>query len=642
MNRRTLLIPLALLACSCVTGELASEGRPCGPGQACGPGTSCDPVSKTCKAGPPADAAAADAPHRDGKGRPEAGARDGARRDKVPLLDQRPADQRPDDAGCPTGQTRCAGKCVDTSRNKSHCGGCNKKCDSNTSNRCVKGKCACGKTAGSAAPACSNGLNCVAGACKCIKGGLCKGCCKANACFISVTSTCGNGGVPCVDCDDKNTCTTDACNSGGSCANTPQVNKTCDDKNLCTKNDKCSAAGKCQGTSYKCSDGLPCTADTCNGSGGCSYKINSGSCAISAAGAAKQCYITGASKQGDGCQVCDSAKSQTGWTQPAACYGYNNVASVVPYGSMSGPRDVWVTSNGEILVADTAANVIRKISSTGVSVLAGSTSSWGFKDGTGSAARFHTPHAIAQDPNGNIIVADRLNHAIRKVTSGGVVTTIAGGGPGAKGSTDGAGNIARFNYPSGVVVDPSGIIYVSDTYNHTIRRIVGTTVSTVAGTAGQSGSTNAYGAAARFYYPQGITYANTYLFVADTNNNKIRVVFPGTNFYVGTTAGTGVKSSVDGSTSTATFNHPVDVFAISSQSMYVVEYYGHRLRHIKGSLVSTLAGGPTYGYQDGPASAARFRYPFGVYVANVSYKGWVYVADHGNKTIRLVKLTAAP
>jgi len=138
-------------------------------------------------------------------------------------------------------------------------------------------------------------------------------------------------------------------------------------------------------------------------------------------------------------------------------------------------------------------------------------------DGTGAAARFNYPVGVATDVNGNVYVADSNNHTIRKITPAGVVTTLAGtggvtgsvDGTGAtarfNGSADGTGSAARFSNPFGVATDASGNVYVADTLNHSIRKITPAgVVTTLAGTAGTSGSADGTGAAARFNSPFGV------------------------------------------------------------------------------------------------------------------------------------------
>jgi len=135
----------------------------------------------------------------------------------------------------------------------------------------------------------------------------------------------------------------------------------------------------------------------------------------------------------------------------------------------SGPSGVAVHSSGHVYVADLGNNVIRKITPGGeVSTFAGQEGMEGSDDGTGSAARFNSPASVAVDAAGYIYVADTGNHTIRKITPGGVVTTLAGARN--AGTDDGTGSAARFFGPYGVAVDSSGYVYVSDKHNHAIRK----------------------------------------------------------------------------------------------------------------------------------------------------------------------------
>ena len=159
-------------------------------------------------------------------------------------------------------------------------------------------------------------------------------------------------------------------------------------------------------------------------------------------------------------------------------------------------------SAGNVYVADSANNTIRKVTPAGVvTTLAGLAGSCGSADGTGSAARFYCPAGVAVDSAGNVYVADMHNNTIRKVTPAGVVTTLAGLA-GSPGSADGTGSAARFNDPYGVAVDSAGNVYVADTGNNTIRKVTpGGVVTTLAGLAGSAGSADGTGSAARFDYP---------------------------------------------------------------------------------------------------------------------------------------------
>ncbi|MBL9189822.1 MAG: immunoglobulin domain-containing protein [Opitutaceae bacterium] len=188
------------------------------------------------------------------------------------------------------------------------------------------------------------------------------------------------------------------------------------------------------------------------------------------------------------------------------------------------PYGLAIDGAGALYVADSGNNTIRKISADGVvTTLAGGAGQAGFTNGTGTAARFSTPFGVAVDGAGNVFVADSANHAIRKITAAGVVTTVAGGGPNAAGAIDAPGAAARFNQPRGVAVDGGGNLFVSDYANSTIRHITaGGVVSTVAGSPGIFGEVNSVGAAARLYEPIGILVDGTTVYVADTSNNQVR------------------------------------------------------------------------------------------------------------------------
>ena len=165
----------------------------------------------------------------------------------------------------------------------------------------------------------------------------------------------------------------------------------------------------------------------------------------------------------------------------AAAYTVSNFAGASGYtgpddgtgaaARFSSPNAIAVQSNGNVYVADSGNNTIRLISSTGVvSTFAGLAGVFGSADGSGVAASFYAPKGLAIDASGTLYVGDTYNHVIRKITAAGVVSTLAGT-PGSIGSSDGSGAAARFNYPLGVAVDSGGNVYVADSLNHTIRKI---------------------------------------------------------------------------------------------------------------------------------------------------------------------------
>ena len=187
------------------------------------------------------------------------------------------------------------------------------------------------------------------------------------------------------------------------------------------------------------------------------------------------------------------------------------------------PAGVAVDGSGNLYVADNGNNMIRKIDSAGVvTTLAGSTTS-GSTDGTGPAASFLGPAGVAVDGSGNVYVADSANNMIRKITSTGVVTTLAGSTT--PGSVDGIGVAASFNLPCAVAIDGSGNLYVADSNNNMIRKITSAGVVTTLAGSTTAGHADGTGTAASFWGPFGVAVDGSgTLYVADSNNNMIRKI----------------------------------------------------------------------------------------------------------------------
>jgi hypothetical protein len=297
-----------------------------------------------------------------------------------------------------------------------------------------------------------------------------------------------------------------------------------------------------------------------------------------------------------------------------------------------------VDATGNVYVADTYNQAIRKITAAGVvSTLAGAAPVSGSTDGAGAAARFTYPKDVAVDASGNLFVADTGNQTIRKITAAGDATTLVGTA-GVRGSVDGTGAAASFNGPLGLAVDASGNMYVADANNSTIRKITAAgVVSTLAGTA-VLGSTDGTGAAARFNTPTSVAVdASGNVYVADSYNFTIRKITAAG--VVTTLAGTaGVRGGVDGTGAAASFWYPQGVAVDTLGNVYVADTYNHTIRKITAAgVVTTLAGtAGAWGSTDGTGAAARFFYPTSV---DMDASGNVYVADTYNNTLR--KITAA-
>jgi streptogramin lyase len=270
-----------------------------------------------------------------------------------------------------------------------------------------------------------------------------------------------------------------------------------------------------------------------------------------------------------------------------------------------------------------------------VSTLAGRALVSGASNGPALTALFGDPAALVADAGGNLFIADSQNHVIRKISTNGLVSTFAGQG-GAPGSNDGSGLQARFDTPSGIAIAPNGDFYVSDTGNHTVRKITTAgAVTTVAGLAGQSGFTNGLRTAARFNSPLGVTVAaDGTIYLADSGNHLIRAIAPGGT--VTTLAGRADNwGSQDGLGEAARFNGPVSVTSDEQGDLFVSDSNNHTIRRVtRAGLVTTWAGTPGGdGFTDGDRLQARFSKP-----AELAFDkhGSLFVADSFNHLIRKV------
>ncbi|MCP4134375.1 MAG: hypothetical protein GY754_25600 [bacterium] len=321
-----------------------------------------------------------------------------------------------------------------------------------------------------------------------------------------------------------------------------------------------------------------------------------------------------------------------------AC-GTNDTDDTPPFARFFAPDGITSWGN-DIYVSDTYNHTIRKIwSSTGETrTIAGEAGSHGSTDGIGSAARFCYPQGITTDGS-NIYVSDSSNHTIRKIViETGEVTTIAGRA-GSSGSIDGIGSDARFCYPQGITNDRSNL-YVSDTSNNTIRKIVIATgeVTTIAGEANHIGSTDGIGSDARFGYIQGIAITNTgfNLYVSDASNHTIRNIWLPTGEVTTIAGEAGSSGSTDGNGSDARFGYPQGI-TIGGIDLYVSDASNSTIRKIDivTGEVTTIAGkAGSNGSTDGTGSAARFYLPQGITGGSRS----LYVSDSSNHTIRNIWL----
>ena len=301
-----------------------------------------------------------------------------------------------------------------------------------------------------------------------------------------------------------------------------------------------------------------------------------------------------------------------------------------------GPNSMAVDSSGNIYLADQLNRRIRKITSAGVvTTFAGSGTS-GFVDGTGTAAQFLSPYGMAIDSSNNLYVRD--TNTVRKITPAGVVTTFAGSAT-TSGTTNGTGTAARFTGQAGIVADSSGNLYTIDGGQCTIRKITsGAVVTTLAGQAGVCASTDGTGTAATFLNP-------SYLAIDSSNNlyvtepYKVRKISPAG--VVTTFAGSGSSAYADGTGTAASFLGLVGITVDSSNNLYVLDTSGLTIRRITSAgVVTTFAGIPnTSGTTNGTLTTTTFS---GLQGITIDSSGNLYVTESvrfDNNTIRKIVFT---
>lgn len=299
------------------------------------------------------------------------------------------------------------------------------------------------------------------------------------------------------------------------------------------------------------------------------------------------------------------------------------------------PHGIAVDGQGYVYIADRWNHKIKKYDPyTGVvSTLAG-TGDIGADNGPGATARFYSPWGLACDSAGNVYVADTKNQLIRKIDTNGMVSTIAG--TGSFGVADGPAAAARFADPTGIAIAADGTIYVCDHVAHTIRRITTNgNVSTIAGKAFIDGYVDGPGVQARFFRPYGIEMDwDGSILIADEWNHRIRRVQP--TGFTSTIAGSGLLGSDDGPASQARFNYPWDLVSDQDGAIYVMDGYNYVIRKIEGDSVITYAGeAGNVGGQDGYGIEASFS---GATAISMDHRdNTLYIGDAFNELIRKVE-----
>ncbi len=318
--------------------------------------------------------------------------------------------------------------------------------------------------------------------------------------------------------------------------------------------------------------------------------------------------------------------------------------------SLSGPGGVAMDTSGNVYIADSNNNVIRKVdASTGIiaTVAGNGKDDYSGDGGSATAAALYSPYGVVVDANGDIYIADTNNNVIRKVSAAtGVITTVAGTGTADYTGDGGLATDATLNYPFGVAVDGNGNLYIADIGNSAIRKVAASTgiITTMAGN-GTPGYTGDGGLAtdATLYFPTGVAVdSNGNLYIADGGNSVIRKVTASTGI-ITTVAGNGTPGYTgDGGLATsATLAFPSGVMVDASVNIYIADTYNNAIRKVAAStgIITTVAGNGELGYggDGGPAIDAMLASPEGVAADG---DGSLYIADSSNNVIR--KVNAVP
>ncbi|TXS44271.1 RICIN domain-containing protein [Streptomyces sp. t39] len=305
------------------------------------------------------------------------------------------------------------------------------------------------------------------------------------------------------------------------------------------------------------------------------------------------------------------------------------------------PYGLAMDSTGTLYFTERDGHRIRKITTDGrISTVAG-TGTAGYKGDNGPAvsAQLKTPRGITVDSAGDLYVADSENHRVRKITADGKITTIAGSGTAGFGGDGGPATAARLNLPYSVAVDSAGVLYVADGGNHRVRKITADgKITTIAGTgvAGFGGD-GGPATSALLKWPNGVVVdgAGT-LYVVDGQNHRVRRITA--DGKINTVAGTGTAGfGGDGGTAaSAQLNNPLGMVLDSTGALYLSDHRNHRVRKITADgKITTIAGTGVAGFggDGGPGASAQLNNPIGLAVDCVDT---LYIADYSNHRIRKI------
>jgi sugar lactone lactonase YvrE len=297
---------------------------------------------------------------------------------------------------------------------------------------------------------------------------------------------------------------------------------------------------------------------------------------------------------------------------------------------------VQATAPEPVYISDSQNNRVRRVDTSGIITTVAGNGTGGFSGDGGPAAmaELHNPYGIAVDNSGVLYIADTLNNRIRKVVNG-TITTVAGNGAPSYSGDGGLATGAGLNNPTGVAVDNLGNLYIADQRNNRIRMVQSSGIITTFAGNGTVGNFGDGGPAtgAELYYPTGIAVSGSNLYIADTDNQRVRTVSSGT---ISTLIGSGsVGYNCNTGRATSVGLHSPTGVAVEATGIFVADYANQCIREDTAGIVSTVAGNGigSYGGDGGPGTSAELNNPTGVALDS---SGNLYIADSVNNRIRQI------